>query len=80
MRIAICDDDNLHVEKTVKYIQKWNNRPMDLIISSFNDGDQLIEAQAKHPFDIIILDIYMPMMSGIEVAKEIRTFDKNTKS
>lgn len=79
MRIAICDDDTIFLSKTVELIKHWKNKPVDLVIQTFDNGDHLIHMQSKDPFDIIILDIVMPMMNGIEVANEIRTFDNHVK-
>lgn len=79
MRIAICDDDTIFLSKTVELIKKWENKPIDLVVQTFDNGDHLIHMQSKDPFDVIILDIVMPMMNGIEVASEIRTFDNHVK-
>ena len=36
-------------------------------------------AHSQNPFDIILLDIVMPMLNGIDAAKELREKDKNVK-
>lgn len=79
MRIAICDDDALFLNKTVELIHNWEVKPLDLFVQTFSDGDQLIDVHKKQPFDILLLDIVMPIINGIDTAKEIRTFDKNVK-
>ena len=45
----------------------------------FEDGDALLSAHTKNPFDIILLDIVMPLLNGIDTAKELRQKDKNVK-
>ena len=79
MRIAICDDDVLFLDKTIECLNKWKNKPVDLVIQDFNDGDSLLNAHKKDPFDLIFIDIVMPMLNGIDTCKEIRMFDKNVK-
>lgn len=79
MRIAICDDDVLFLNKTMEFIQNWNHKPVDLVIQDFSDGDSLLNVHKKDPFDLIFMDIVMPMLNGIETCKEIRMFDQNVK-
>ena len=57
----------------------WENRPRDLCVESFEDADSLLQAHTDAPFDIIFLDVVMPLLGGIEAAREIRQFDKNVK-
>lgn len=39
-------------------------------------GVEAIEAVKKNPPDMIFLDIYMPEMDGMEVLRQIRTFNQ----
>lgn len=79
MRIAICDDDVLFLNKTLEYIHNWENKPVDLVVQDFNNGDSLIDVHRKEPFDLIFMDVVMPMLNGIDASMEIRAFDKNVK-
>ena len=79
MRVAVCDDDFLFLEKTINYINNWTNKTIDLFVQGFNDGDSLINTHRKDPFDLIFMDVVMPMLNGIDTGIEIRTFDKNVK-
>lgn len=79
LRIAICDDESLSRNHTLRFIEQWENKPNSCLITSFDNGDDLIKSHTQSPFDIIFLDIVMPILNGIETAKEIRTFDKNVK-
>lgn len=36
------------------------------------DGVQAIRAFRAHPFDIVLMDLYMPLMDGFEAARQIR--------
>ena len=79
IRIGICDDSSAFLHQTKFMIDNWDNRPQDIITELFEDGDALILAHSQNPFDIILLDIVMPMLNGIDAAKELREKDKNVK-
>lgn len=79
IRIALCDDSSAFLEETKFMIERWDKCPQNIAMELFEDGDTLISAHAKKPFDIILLDVVMPLLSGIETAKELREKDKNVK-
>lgn len=79
MRIAICDDDHLFLEKAANLFEEWPDKPYELTLKTYTDSDKLLYRHQKQPFDIIFLDIAMPMSSGMDIAKEIREKDKNVK-
>lgn len=79
LRIAICDDDVNFINKINGLMDTWESKPINTFIEVFENGDELVNAQEKGPFDIILLDIVMPLLNGIETAREIREKDKNVK-
>lgn len=79
LRIAICDDEIAFTLQIQSKISSWNHLNTQLMIETFNNGDSLIHAHNKAPFDIIFLDIIMPIFNGIEVAREIRKTDTAVK-
>ena len=42
------------------------------------NGSEGLELYKKHQPDIVVTDINMPLMNGIEMLKHIRAIDKNT--
>ena len=78
-RIAICDDEPVFSSQIEAIINHWPDRPADTRTEIFQDGDALIAAHTKEPFNIILLDVLMPLLNGIETASEIRNFDKDVK-
>lgn len=44
--------------------------------SSANDGESALELVKKEVFDLIITDLGLPGLSGLELAKEIRAYEK----
>lgn len=80
IRIAICDDSPAFLQQTKFMITHWDSPAARSITTElFEDGDALLSAHAAAPFDIILLDIVMPLLNGIETARELREKDKSVK-
>jgi len=77
MRIAICDDNENDIKKVILYISKTFSNSGIIEISTHTDGFNLLSEQKSKLADIIFLDIEMPGITGLKVAKIIREFDKN---
>ena len=51
---------------------------MKLDVIQVEDGKQALEAINRQPFDLVLLDIHMPNMSGPEALKRLRQSGNNT--
>ncbi|MBC7765507.1 MAG: response regulator transcription factor [Hyphomonadaceae bacterium] len=75
LRIAICDDnqaDLLNVEKIINSF-KCMHPETELMHDVFTTGLDLVDAiETNISYDIILLDVIMPGLNGIEIAQEIR--------
>ena len=75
MKIAICDDEKIFVEKLKEYV--WQE--MDCTVDCFLSPLKLLEKyEAGSFYDVIFLDIKMKPMNGIELAQRLRSYDKHT--
>lgn len=79
LRLAICDDDTSFIAQISSTLSAWQQDSSRFSIESFDNGDSLLKSHAESPFDIILLDVVMPMFNGIEVAKELREYDSTVK-
>ena len=78
MKIAICDDEIHFIDAVCPLLEQWaKERGMKLTIFRFTNGDDLIEAHRSEWMDLIILDVIMPLLSGIDTAKELRNRNQN---
>ncbi len=78
LQLAICDDNIDELSNMVQLINQYrSSRNLDCEYAVFSNGFELVSALEKGKrFDIYCLDIIMPGFTGIDVAKEIRTYDK----
>ena len=78
MRIAVCDDEELFRIEFKSVLDKvLINAEYD--IDTFSGGSSLYEAFLKNPFDLVFLDIEMPGIDGITLAKRLRTVSENVQ-
>lgn len=77
MRILICDDDLLIVEKLQKYLKSYFShlhlRCPEIVC--FSDGESLLADPGDK--DILFLDIEMPGLDGIYVGNELKKKEKD---
>lgn len=66
MKVAIIDDEPLAVELLTLYVQKT---PYMELVGSYNSAVEALEPLKAEPVDLLFLDIQMPELTGIELAK-----------
>jgi len=77
--IAVCDDNIDDLSNMISLINHYQvSKNFNMEYTTFPNGFELVSVLEKGKlFDVYCLDIIMPGFTGIEVAKEIRRFDKN---
>lgn len=71
-------DDEPFIREGIEQLIPWRNLGCELIYSAQN-GRELIEQIQQEKPDIIIVDIKMPLMGGLDVAKWIQEKNLNIK-
>lgn len=82
LRIATIDDNPADLKEIrmclSDYFQKRAGQtPIDYTITAYTSGPSFLENFEKGDYDLILLDIYMPRMTGMQVAEEIRAIDED---
>ncbi len=73
LTILYVEDEELIRQNAVEYLSRICSKVLDA-----KDGFEALKIYEKQKPDIIISDIKMPRMNGLEMAKKIRTTDKTT--
>lgn len=77
MRIAIVDDDIQMCEQLRTLLNEFLGDSSE--ISDYRSGEEFLTAWETADFDLIILDIFMDKLTGVDVARKIRERDSNVK-
>lgn len=68
-RILIADDEDIILEPVCDYLSAKGFNT-----SSVHSGKEAVELAESNNYDLIILDVMMPEMDGIEACRQIRAF------
>jgi DNA-binding LytR/AlgR family response regulator len=83
LQIAVCDDCNnelLQIKQIVEEFKASHVFQYNIKCDSFSSGlDLLMAMENGKSYDIYILDVVLPLMTGIEVAAEIRKLNNISK-
>ena len=71
MKVLIADDD-----RDIQEILTYNLKKENFNVVSADNGVEAIEIVKKNKLDLILLDVMMPQMDGIEACQEIRELGK----
>lgn len=79
LNIAVCDDlkeERVGLSRMIRaYCQE---RGIDLRLRLYSSGRELLDSvERSGPLNMLFLDIYMPGLSGVDTARELRKTDKS---
>ena len=76
MKIALVDDKPEEIRRLINIVEKALPQAK---ISTFSSGEAFLEVWKRGEFDLILLDIFMDKILGIDVAKQIRADDQDVR-
>lgn len=79
LNIAIVDDDNVYLQALRDYVANISNKKnISVDITVTDDYNSIFESELYKHNDVILLDIVMPNMNGIEIASKINSLKGNS--
>lgn len=67
LRILVADDSPVNQKVTRAMLQRMGYTP-----KLASNGEETLKALEQEPFDLLFLDVHMPVMDGYQAAREIR--------
>ncbi|PJA97020.1 MAG: sigma-54-dependent Fis family transcriptional regulator [Ignavibacteriales bacterium CG_4_9_14_3_um_filter_34_10] len=71
-KIFICDDE----PSIQRLLRHWVEDQWDYKVELFDNGTDLLKNMTKEP-DLILLDIMLPDINGLDILKKIKSFNEN---
>ena len=80
LRIAICDDDLQELSRISILLNQYQaEKEPAFKYDSFSNAIDLLDEMKRNAYHVLLLDVLMPGLNGIEAAREIRSFDEEIK-
>ncbi|WP_193605432.1 response regulator [Nocardioides dongkuii] len=74
LRVLIADDFEPVRMLASRMLQKLGHGD----VVEAEDGQEAVELMARRPFDLLLLDLSMPRMTGVEVVRWVRAHPEHT--
>jgi osomolarity two-component system sensor histidine kinase NIK1 len=69
--ILLAEDNRVNQRLAVKILEKYHH-----VVTVAGNGLEAVEAIKKQRFDVILMDVQMPIMGGFEATGKIREYEK----
>jgi PAS domain S-box-containing protein len=73
LRVLLAEDNPVNQRLAVRIMEKWGHS-----VTVVGNGRKALETWAKEDFDLILMDVQMPEMSGLEATEAIREREKTS--
>lgn len=76
-KVMLTEDEEM-ILQGLRHIIEWEELGLEVVHMAHN-GREALEKHRKDPVDIIVTDLNMPEMGGLELLKQIREEDERTR-
>jgi CheY-like chemotaxis protein len=74
-RILVVDDSPQNIELLLNILAKGGHQ-----VSTAENGQSAVDLYRAQPFDLVLMDLQMPVMDGLQAAREIRRIERERRS
>ena len=67
LRVLVAEDNAVNQRLIVRLLEKMGH-----VVVLANNGQEAVEAYESHPFDLVLMDVQMPVMDGLAATGAIR--------
>lgn len=76
MKIAVCDDNHEELHRVASLLEDYQaEKTVSISLRLFGSSVELASIAQQENFDLYLLDVLMPALNGMELAREIQTFN-----
>ncbi|KAK3335588.1 putative histidine kinase group protein [Cercophora scortea] len=73
--ILLAEDNTVNQRLAVKILEKYHH-----VVTVVGNGEEAVEAVKRRKFDVILMDVQMPIMGGFEATAKIREYERSLGS
>lgn len=74
IKLLVADDNQINVFVIKQFLTNWG-----VNIDVAENGEEALQLATNQDFDVILMDLHMPVMDGFEATKEIMKIKPNSK-
>lgn len=72
-KILLVEDNQMNIMVAEKFLKKW-----ELRVDVAHNGQEGVDKMRENKYDLVLMDLQMPIMDGYKATRKIRTFDEKT--
>lgn len=69
-KVLVIEDD-----KSIADLLQIHLKDLNCEVTTIQDGEEGLKSATSNPFDLIVLDLMLPKVNGLEICKEVRKKD-----